>query len=171
MRRIKGYCPQGRCSPARILNKLAAFERRAAEKQQSCGWRRLISLSCHSACWVSIHHWGVYHMSDSVSTLVVRQAGEHDGWVLSSDTIRPVRAKRPEPVHNDQITPPPAPSNPPRSLPPHSVPCLVWLCIRRMDYACIVYLRKSMSLTPQINRYNGITDIDLNIPFKLHYWI
>lgn len=118
MRRIKGYCPQGRCSPARILNKLAAFERRAAEKQQSCGWRRLISLSCHSACWVSIHHWGVYHMSDSVSTLVVRQAGEHDGWVLSSDTIRPVRAKRPEPVHNDQITPPPASPPPPLAAPP-----------------------------------------------------
>lgn len=41
-------------------------------------------------------------------------------------------------------------------------PCLEWLCIGRMKYACIVYLRKSISFAHlQINRYNGIADIDL----------
>lgn len=44
---------------------------------------------------------------------------------------------------------------------PH-YPCVEWLCIRRMKYACIVYLRKSISFPHlQINRYNGIADIDL----------
>lgn len=41
-------------------------------------------------------------------------------------------------------------------------PCEEWLCIRRMKYACIVYLTKSISFAHlQINRYNEIADIDL----------
>lgn len=41
-------------------------------------------------------------------------------------------------------------------------PFLKWLCIEKMKYACVVYLRKSISFTHlQINRYNGIAGIDL----------
>lgn len=56
-------------------------------------------------------------------------------------------------------------------------PRLEWLCIGRMKYACIVYLRKSISFAHlQINRYNGIADIDplspstFPIPLKARHW-
>lgn len=65
----------------------------AAWKQQACELYRLISLSCHSACCLlSIIEW-VYHTSDNVSTVVLRQAGEHDGWVNPSDTVHLAEAK------------------------------------------------------------------------------
>lgn len=65
----------------------------AARKQQACELCRLISLSCHSACCLlSITEW-VYHTNDSVSTIVVRQAGEHDGWVNPFDIVQLAEAR------------------------------------------------------------------------------
>lgn len=65
----------------------------AAQGQRACELYRLISLSCHSACCLlSITEW-VYHVNDSVSTTVVRQAGEHDGWVVPSDTVQLAEAR------------------------------------------------------------------------------
>ncbi|KAG7481937.1 hypothetical protein JOB18_008449 [Solea senegalensis] len=121
----------------------------AAQKQQACEPCGLISLSCRSACCLlSITEW-VYHISDGVSTIVVRRAEAHDGWVAPSDTGQLAETRDPSLSKMDQITP--------------ATPCSVWLCIGRMKYACIVYLRKSISFAHlQINRYNGIADIDLS---------
>ena len=119
----------------------------AVRRQQACELCRLISLSCHSTCCLlSITEW-VYHANDSVSTMVVRQAGEHDGWVIPSNTVQLAEAR-------DQSL------SKWTKLPSYS--CLEWFCIGRMKYAFIVYLRKSISFAHlQINRYNGIADIDL----------
>lgn len=68
-----------------------------------------------------------------------------------SDTPQLAEARDQSLSKTDQITP--------------STPCLEWLCIGRMKYACIVYLRKSISFAHlQINRYNGIAGIDLLSP-------
>lgn len=119
----------------------------AAWRRQTCELCGLISLSCHSACCLpSITEW-VRHTKDSLSTIAVRQTGKHDGW--SSHVIQ-----RNRPRQETRACP-----KGPRY--PH-YHCLEWLCIRRMKYACIVYLRKSILFTHlQINRYKGIADIDL----------
>lgn len=107
----------------------------------------LISLSCQSACCVlSITQW-VYHAFDSVSTILGRQPAECDGWSSSLPQY-----------HWLGLQSRASPNGPNYPL----YPCFQWLCIGRMKYACIVYLRKSISFAHlQINRYNGIADFDL----------
>lgn len=150
MRHVEGNSPLGPHTVARILNKLVRMNgvSPVTRRQQACELCRLISLSCHCACCLlSITKW-LYHTKDSGSTIVVRQTGKHDGWVNPSDTVQLAEARDQSPSKWTK-------------LPPH-YPCLEWLCIRRMKYACIVYLRKSISFAHlQINRYNGIADIDL----------
>lgn len=110
MRHVKGNCPHGPRTDARILNKMALHEQcvpsyTETTGQWACELCRLISLSCHSVCCLlSITEW-VYHTNDGVTTIVVRQAGEHDGWVNLSDTVQLAKAGRVEPVQMDQITP------------------------------------------------------------------
>lgn len=60
----------------------------AVQNNWHCEQCRLIPLSCHSACCLlSITEW-VYHINDSVSTIVVRHVGKHDGWVNPSDIVQ-----------------------------------------------------------------------------------
>lgn len=65
----------------------------AAQRQQACELCRLISLSCHSPCCLLSITEGVYHTKDSVSATVVRQAGEHDGWVNPFTTVQLAEAR------------------------------------------------------------------------------
>lgn len=146
---VAQYCPHEARAAAEILNKLTGCDSPAAGKQQVCELSTLISLCCHSVCCLlSITEW-VYHTSDGVSTTVVWQAGK--AWWMGQPMWHGKigRGWRPEPVQMDQITP--------------TTPAwngFAWG--GRMKYACIVYLRKSISFPHlQINRYNGIVDIDL----------
>lgn len=96
----------------------------------------MISLCCHGACCLlSITEWA-HHTTDSVSTTAGRRAGKHDGWVDPSDS----------PI-GDQILYE-------WTKLASATPMLEWFCIRRMKYACIVYLRK-INFIPPICRSIG----------------
>lgn len=136
------------CATTQMLNNVTRYESLAAGKQQAWALSGLISLCCHSACCLlSITEW-VYHAIDNVSTTMVRQAGKAwwMGQLIWHSKIG--QGWRPEPVQMDKIIPP--------------TPVWNGFAWGRMKYACIVYLKKSISFPHlQINRYNGIVDIDL----------
>lgn len=154
MRHVEGNCPHGPHTAARILNKLASYEWCVPSCMETTDlWAVQTDLSILSYCMLSaIYHWVVYYTKLGVSTTVVRQRGRHDGWVNPSGTVQLDEARDQSLSRWAKL--------------PH-YPCLEWLCIGRMKYACIVYLRKSISFAHlQINRYNGIADIDP--PFLRH---
>lgn len=98
-------------------------------KQQARAPCSLISLSCHSACCERSITEQWYHAIDSVSTIVGETASGAWSMVppIHHSTIGWSYRAKPFPKWTKLPSVPPA---------------FHWLCIGRMKYACIVYLRK-----------------------------